>query len=108
MRQRMTNRRLARTIRSAAKQSLDKNEITTEQYYQLSGASHSREYLKEARKKLEEEGAPWGKKTRRVSELNFQSILDWFIENWPTILKILQALLTVIPLFMDDLTEDDQ
>jgi hypothetical protein len=102
----MTNRRLARTIRSAAKQSLDKSEITTDQYYQLSGASHSREYLKEARKQLEKEGAPWAKKG--ISELNFQSIWDWFIENWPTILKILQALLTVVPLFMDDLEGDNQ
>jgi len=107
-RRRMNYRTLARSIRSAAKHQLDRGKITAPEFYQLMGASHSREYVMEAKAKLEAEGAPWTNKVRGVVEFDIQSLADWFAENWPKILQILQTIMVILPLFMDDLDKDEQ
>lgn len=41
-------------------------------------------------------GAPWAVKTGTDFRDKFSEIWDWFIENWPTILKLLLTLMVFV------------
>lgn len=85
-----------RKVERVARRQYRRGKITREEYDKVLEAVSRPDVMA----KLEEEvakkiGAPW--RVKRVGGLDFNELWDWFIENWPEIMKLL---LMVLPLFL--------
>lgn len=82
-----------RKARRVARRQRRRGKITRDEYNTVVEASRDpekvAEWEAEVRKQL---GAPWETQGR----IDLSAIWDWFIENWPTILKILLTLLAFV------------
>lgn len=85
----------ARKVRRVARRQYRWGKITYEEYRKVLNASRDREIVAKWQAEVEKQYiVPWKVST---GFLDFSAIWDWFIENWPTILRIL---LTILPLII--------
>lgn len=81
-------RNLSRGLKQAAKQRLEAGEITQADADKMLRASRDNKVLRRLLRQMEE--GPYG------FSINWESIKDWIIENWPTILKVVLSLLVLL------------
>ena len=97
----MTKRKLRRKVRKQARREYRKGNMTREQYGAAMAVTASDEALVELQNRIDEQQLdPW-KNPQRLIGVDWREMLsnlwDWFIENWPAILKII---LTIAPLLL--------
>jgi len=103
-----TERRLARRIRTAVRIKLRRWEINEDQARRLLAGSRDPGVVRRWRKTLEEDPkcqAPWvDKDPELLTGIDWKSIWNWLLDNWPMILKILLSLLV----FLGDNPEEEE
>jgi methionine synthase II (cobalamin-independent) len=82
-----------RKARRVARRQYRRGKITFEEYRKVREASRDPVMVAKWEAEVERQlGAPWKAK----GAIDWASIWEWFLENWPTILKILLTLLVFI------------
>jgi hypothetical protein len=83
-----------RKARRVARRQYRHGLISSEEYQQVREASRDPEIVARWEAEVERQlGAPW---KLRTGWFDWSAIWEWFIENWPTILRILLTLLPLI------------
>ena len=87
-----------RKVRRVARRQLRRGKIDQEIYKKIAVGSRDPATVKKWRSAVERgvSGAPWLVKTGVDWRERLTEIWEWFIENWPTILKIILSLLVFI------------
>lgn len=95
----MSDRRLARKIRRAVRFKRRRGEINEDQARRLLEGSRDAGVVKRWRITLEQPiyQAPWvGKDPEILTGIDWATIWQWLLGNWPTILRILLSLLVFL------------
>jgi hypothetical protein len=98
----MRHAALARKLKRQARREYRKGKLDREKFGLCMAVAADEKALDELRKRIDAEGLdPWTNPNNRLVGLNFKEILqniwDWFVTNWPTILRII---LTIAPLLL--------
>ena len=100
--------KLRRKLRKQAKSEYRKGNIDREKYLLCLDLSNYDAALAQFNNKIEKEVNPWNRADGLIgaswSEW-FANLWDWFVANWPTILKII---ITIAPLLLLEPQRDNQ
>ena len=99
---RMTEHRLKRVTKRIARRQLRWGNITEIDYHKVIQLCNNPEKFEQYYQKMSTQPNPWQGKI--LTGIDWVGIWEWFIENWPAILKII---LTII-MFVGDKNETEQ